>query len=352
MRFSAMRRFLVLILCLIVIPAGAGLAVTPAEIVDDPLVHGAWLYKVNCVRCHGSYEKERPGEEYRSRERLIRVIGEKGCGVAWSKRAGGVLSVAEIEALSQYIHTWEQLGKEPDLPVLPEVPKARVPVVLPPFQPAAALPAAGEEQENRLTPPLARLVAHNQVAQGAWFYTTTCYRCHLSYAATRQGRSMKEAEIRKIVENGKTSTQMTGFSVLAGGKLKNSEIDAILAYILTWEKFDGQPAIAAELLRPPQTDPAELLPIGLPRFPLVRGDKANGRRLFLQECSRCHNADRSGFVGRRLLPPWDSMRPDLFLKSTIKNGVPGTLMVNYSEKPDGALSPKQVDDLVTFLLMP
>ncbi len=222
--------------------------------------------------------------------------------------------------------------------------------LLPLFFVMAIATPSGARMVEDLSPPLAKLVAKNPVANGGWLYTQNCYRCHLSYNQTRQGRGMSPESLRKIVENGKTSTQMSGFGVLAGGKLKNSEIEAILSYITTWENMSGPPAIPPELLVPPASDPAALRSVGLPRFPPVQGDASVGRVLYLTNCSRCHNPDRSGYIGRRLLPPWDGMRPDLLLKATVKSGIPGSLMPAFATDANGQLRPKDIDDVVSFLL--
>jgi mono/diheme cytochrome c family protein len=222
--------------------------------------------------------------------------------------------------------------------------------LLPLFFVIAMAPTSNARMVEDLSPPLAKLVAKNPVASGALLYTQNCYRCHLTYDQTRQGRGMSPENLRKIVENGKTSTQMSGFGVLAGGKLKNSEIEAILSYITTWENMSGPPALAPELLVPPASDPAALRSVGLPRFPLVQGDARVGRVLYFANCSRCHNPDRSGYIGRRLLPPWDGMRPDLFLKATLKGGIPGSLMPAFATDANGKLRPKEIDDVVSFLL--
>ena len=200
-----------------------------------------------------------------------------------------------------------------------------------------------------LSPPLAKLIASHPVAQGGWLYTQNCYRCHLTYGQTRQGRGMSGDNLRKIVANGKTSTQMTGFAVVAGGKLVDSEIEAIVAYVVAWENFGGPPAIARQLLVPPAGNPGDLRPIGLPRFPEVEGDEERGRLLYRSQCSRCHNPDRSGFIGPSLLGPWESFRPDLFLKATVKSGVPGTLMPAFGTMTKAKLSPREIDDVVAFL---
>lgn len=160
---------------------------------------------------------------------------------------------------------------------------------------------------------------------------------------------MAEDRLLSTIANGKTSTQMTGFSVQAGGKLYNSEITAITNYLLTWERFDQSPAIPVRLLRPPAADPTDLQPLGLPKFPPLRGDGEAGRRLFLMVCSSCHGNDRRGFIGPDLLHSWNTVFPELLLKSIVKNGVPGSLMIG-NEARTSPLSAKNIDDLLLFLL--
>ncbi len=317
---------------------------------DNPLAHGAWLFKAHCSRCHGPYDRQRPAEDYDDHDELRAAVATDGCRIKWLRSAGGTLSPSEIEAVAGYMTAWEQRGAEPELPPLPDLPAAKAPSTpaQSPGQDApVATPSPGQAQAS-LSPALTSLVESNPVARGAWLYTANCYRCHLSYASSRMGRNMQPAQLRKIIEMGKTSTQMTGFSLLAGGRLKNSDIDSVTRYIETWEQVDAPLAIAPELLVPPAVDPSALRPTGLPRFPKVAGDPSRGGTVFAALCSRCHGADRQGLVGRRLLPPWPSLRPDLLLKSSIKSGVPGSLMRNFGTS--GTLSPKEVDDLVSFLL--
>lgn len=339
----------VALLAILFLTATSVLSAEKPEILNEPVVHGAWLYQANCRRCHGPYDKERPGEDYPNQERLEMAVAEKGCRIAWAKTLGGSLTGEEITALARYILAWESRGEEPDLPPLPEIPANTVTEPHPAeLLYEAVIPA--QKEGRTLSPPLARLVATNPVARGGWLYTENCYRCHLAYGATRHGRGLGGDQLKKIVEKGKTSTQMSGFSVLAGGKLPESEIEAILAYIATWENLSSPPAIAPELLIPPATDPANLRPIGLPQFPGVQGDARKGRELYLITCSRCHSPDRRGYLGPRLLPPWDGMRPDLFLKATIKSGIPGSFMQAFAAASNAKLNPKEIDDIISFLL--
>lgn len=347
------RRLLLLFVLLLFFRADMLSAAEQNDIITDPLVHGAWLFRVHCIRCHGDYEKERPAEDYTSADKLEKTVGEKGCRISWARSRGGTLSPAEIKAVSRYMLSWEDLGREPDLPTLPEIPQVES------VQPNASqsietdsfsVQIVEKTGEAGLSLPLAQLVRKNKVAQGAWLYTGNCYRCHLSYTDARLGRSLKGEKLQKMIENGKTSTQMSGFAILAGGKLKKSDIAAIMSYITVWESYGRPLAIAHELLKPPSVNASDLLPAGLPRYPLVAGDVALGENLYVMHCSRCHGNDRTGYIGRALTPPWMSLRPDLFLKSTIKSGIAHSLMRPFSGDAGGSLSPKQIDSLVVFLL--
>ena len=346
------RILLPVIFCL-VCGGGQLFAAGEPDVLSKPVVHGAWLFRVHCTRCHGEYGKDRIAEEYQSSAKLEKAISDQGCRVSWARTRGGPLSPSEIGAVSKYMLVWEEMGREPDLPPLPEIPQ---PDSVTPVAPSALATDHQSEQspqdgaENALSPPLAKLITKNPVARGAWLYTGNCYRCHLSYDQARMGRNLKGEKLEKVIEKGKTSTQMGGFGILAGGKLKKSEIAAIMSYITLFEKYQRPLAIAPELLEPPSTNPSDLLPIGLPQFPLVAGDVALGKKSYMIKCSRCHGADRAGYIGANLKPPFSTLRPDLFLKSIIKMGIANSMMRPFSDNEGGGLSPKEIDSLVAFLL--
>ena len=350
------RRTLLLAAFLLILGSAQFSASGEPDVGANPLAHGAWLFRVHCHRCHGEYGKERIAEDYRSPDKLETAIADKGCRVSWARNRGGALSPHEIVAVSRYMLVWEELGREPDLPPLPEIPKLEaIKTAAPqPIQTAQANPVSGQMEqsrpENTLSLPLAKLISKNTVAKGAWLYTGNCYRCHLSYDQARMGRSLKGEKLQKMIEQGKTSTQMSGFAILAGGTLKNSDIVAIMSYITLYETFDRPLAIAPELLTPPSANPADLLPIGLPQFPRVAGDADLGKKMYMSHCSSCHGSDRVGYIGSNLTPPFFSLRPDLFLKSTVKDGIPGSMMKSFSENEGGKLSPKEIDSLVVYLL--
>jgi mono/diheme cytochrome c family protein len=322
---------------------------TPKVALSDPVAIGAWLYQAQCIRCHSPYETERLASDYDEKNDLIAAIEKGGCRVIWGRRYGGMLNDGEIEALVKFMMTWEALDGPPPLPELPPI---AGPVIPPPATAAKkkAAQTADQAPEDLIEEPLKVMVANNRVAHGAYLYVQNCYRCHLTYQKARMGRGVATDTLTRTIVNGKTSTQMTPFSRMRGGNLRNKEIEDIVAYIETWEKLGGPLALPSALTKAPEVDPAALIPIGLPKFPPVKGDARQGAQLYSRYCKRCHGSSGEGYLGPRLAKTWWSLRPDLTVKSFIKQGVPGSIMPAWSQNAGGTLSAKEIEDLVTHIL--
>jgi len=346
--------------CIVLVALAAALTPKPQTraadrpaVLSDPVALGAWLYNAHCVRCHGGYDNERPASGYDDRKDLMAAVGERGCRVKWNRRYGGVLKDDEISALADFMLTWEARGGPPPLPELPPPPEPeKAPageIAATPLSGETPAPLAPQPDPDAVSPALKSLLETNAVASGAWLYTRNCYRCHLNYDRARMGKGISTETLRRTIASGKTSTQMTAFSIMGGGKLKNREIDHIVAYITTYESFGEPPALAEAVTRPPKPDPTAIQPVGLPRFPVVSGNLETGARIYVRRCSPCHGSAGEGYVGRPLAKTWTLWRPDLFIKSVLKQGVPGTAMPAWSQNTGGALSAREIDDLVTFV---
>jgi mono/diheme cytochrome c family protein len=240
---------------------------------------------------------------------------------------------------------WEESDSRPDLPELPPQPKAETPKRTKPKQMQTALTTTVKDP---LTPELRKLVKSNTIAEGGWLYTTNCYRCHLVYEKARMGKGLEKEIVFNFISGGKTSTQMTPFSRMLGGNLKNKEIKSIVDYITTWEKAGEPLAIAAELMTPPALDPSEFIPIRLARLKKINGDASSGKDIFLMKCSGCHGKEGEGYIGSSLQANGWSMRPDLYVKSVLKKGIPRSLMVTW-DKGSNRLAPKEIDDVVSYV---
>jgi hypothetical protein len=55
-------------------------------------------------------------------------------------------------------------------------------------------------------------------------------------------------------------------------------------------------------------------------------------------------------VGANLAKDWPSIRPDLLVKSTIENGVEGSVMPAWSRENGGPFTEQDIDDTVAFVL--
>jgi mono/diheme cytochrome c family protein len=337
---------LIAVACGIVAPPNP-LAAAGKEVLEDPVVFGAWLFKAHCVRCHGDYGEERLAGEFEDDGELRNAFERDRCRIKWGRRSGGKLGRKQSQALVRFMRAYEDGDGPPDLPELPPLPTADLPPAPnPAVKKGSSLAAPGDDVD----PILKGLLAINSIARGAWLYTQNCYRCHLDYKKARSGRGFTEETVRKTVTNGKTSTQMTAFSRMLGGKLSNAEISAIVAYIMVFERLGASPALAQIVTEPPLADPADMLPIGLPQFPRITGDAANGARLYVRHCTTCHGMRGEGHVGRPLAKNWLVLRPDLMIKSILKQGVPGSPMPAWTQNAGGPLSAKEIEDVVIQVL--
>ncbi|WP_035275277.1 c-type cytochrome [Desulfogranum japonicum] len=334
------------IFVLAVISSGYTAPLERGQLENHPIVFGAWLYRDNCKRCHGSYDEEELAASYSSLRELKKAVEKDGCSTDWASRFGGKFSNSELTAVVTYMWQYEQEGA----PTLPELPPPEVE-----DQAVFAPEIKGKEgyvlkEPEKQTLPLAleMVVNTRPVAKGGWLYTTTCYRCHLGYEKARMGRGIQREVVQRTIINGKTSTQMKPFAVINGGQLNNSEIQAIVAYISAWEEFDSPPAIAERLMTPPAADSSSLQPLGIPHFPEVHGNAQRGERVFARKCSACHGLRGQGYIGPSLVKEWKVIRDDLYIKSVIKQGVPNTLMPGWKQG-NTFLTPEQTDDVVVLL---
>ncbi len=74
-----------------------------------------------------------------------------------------------------------------------------------------------------------------------------------------------------------------------------------------------------------------------------------GAQLFVENCVVCHGVDGQGRVGASLAKDWPSIRPDLRIRSTIANGIPGTVMPAWSQANGGPLTEEEIDALVVYI---
>ncbi len=188
-----------------------------------------------------------------------------------------------------------------------------------------------------------------QIEIGRALYGENCAVCHGADGQGRVGAQLAkdwpslrpDRTIAAVIANGIPGSAMPAWSQARGGPLSEEQIEAIVAYILTWES--GAPRLAAPtptaVLRPLLTPPPE-----------VQGDPNRGAQLYDQNCAVCHGANLEGRVGATLAKNWPSIRPDQSLRNVIANGIQGSAMPAWSQARGGPLSEAEIDDLVAFIL--
>jgi cytochrome c oxidase cbb3-type subunit III len=185
--------------------------------------------------------------------------------------------------------------------------------------------------------------------QGARLYVENCQVCHGENGQGRIGATLSkdwpsirpDLAVENTIRNGVEGSVMPAWSVENGGPMTEEEIDALVLYILSWETG------GLELMTPMPSPTTRAL---FTPVPLVEGDPNNGAVLYDQNCTMCHGPNGEGRVGATLDRVWTSIRPDLTMENTIKNGVEGSVMPAWSMENGGPLAEEQIDDIVAYLL--
>jgi len=313
---------------------------------EDPVEFGAWLYSGYCERCHGSYETSIAGQDLAGNDLRSAITGEaRGCSEKWGIAQGGPLKKKEIDALVVFISAWQEAGSLPDFQPLPAFPTSTP-------EPSATPDSFKPTEISSPTPPvetdpqILAITNANPIAMGARLYTRRCYRCHLGYEFGRMAIGMDEEKIKHTINEGKAGTSMPAFGGREGGNLRVKDVNALLAYILAWEKLESEPALPEQLFIPPTPDPQALQMIPLLQVPALTGRVEIGLALYGEHCQSCHGLGGVGAIAPSLQKNWNSVRADLTIRSTIVAGIPGTSMPAWAEKFDT----EQLNSLVALLL--
>jgi cytochrome c oxidase cbb3-type subunit 3 len=173
-------------------------------------------------------------------------------------------------------------------------------------------------------------------AQGQELYGRMCAVCHgrvgEGYAADHAPAlahpdflaSASDDYLTLAVARGRSGTTMSAWSTGPGGPLGPADLDAVVAFLRTWQR--GAPAV-------------------LDRRPLA-GNSARGGPLFARECVNCHGAGGTGgpeeHIGNRGLL---ESATDGFLRYAIRHGRPGTSMPSFER----TLGEAGTDDVIALL---
>lgn len=173
-------------------------------------------------------------------------------------------------------------------------------------------------------------------AEGGALYRTYCRRCHgvdaVGYAGDNAVAlrnqdflvSVNDEFLKRSIANGRPGTLMAGYARAYGGPLNDSEIDALVSFIRSW-----------------QYEPdADITP-----DPVV-GDAIAARSEFAKHCAECHGGEGQGVTAASLNnPEFLAAASDGQIRWAIVYGRRGTPMPAFAPK----LPSKTIDDLVALI---
>lgn len=196
--------------------------------------------------------------------------------------------------------------------------------------------AAQEEEDDEL------------ILFGAELYAENCAVCHGESGEGRIGATLDNAwpsirpdlAVRPVIERGVEGSPMPAFGEENGGPLNETEIDALVEYILSWQSGE----ILIVELKTPTPFP------GVTPIVDVEGDPVNGAYLYAANCDVCHGDQGQGRIGATLAKDWPSIRPELTIKETISDGVAGSPMPAWSMENGGPLTEDEINDIVSYIL--
>jgi mono/diheme cytochrome c family protein len=186
------------------------------------------------------------------------------------------------------------------------------------------------------------LTADDLLATGQEVFVSNCAVCHGQFGeggpdpvqagdviapiSTAQYLTTHGDEtIRSIISNGQPTLGMAPFALSSGGPLRESDIDAVVAFVRSWEQ-----------------DP----PVVLPPSVAVGSGVTTGEGIFTGVCSQCHGADGSGGIGPSFVDPvFHAAITDAELFDAINLGHPATSMIGWGD----VLTSRQIETLVVFI---
>lgn len=188
-----------------------------------------------------------------------------------------------------------------------------------------------------------------QLEQGARLYAENCAVCHGPNGEGRIGATVAkdwptirpDLLVRTTIENGIANSPMPAWSLKNSGPFTDGEIDALVAYILSWE------------IGGPRIIPATLTPV--PRLVItpktgVEGDPNRGAVLYDQNCAVCHGPFGEGRVGVTLAKALPALRTDLRIRNTISEGIENSVMPAWNQSNGGPLTETDIDDVTAFVI--
>jgi len=312
---------------------------------------GQRLFVTNCAACHG---RSVPFSGEKSE--LRNIIAEGGLHLEmppWRE----MLSEAELEVLVSYVVDLSSVPEGEQLfdGYCSECHGDRVPVVEDAAHARQAVAGGGAHQTmpvwgDVLTEEqLEALVQYSMDASsgapfevGQALFAQNCAPCHGDFGEgganpTRPGdviapissaeylKTRDDFTLRAVIAQGQPNFGMAPFGNAFGGLLDDDEVDAIVAFMRTWE----------------QNPPVELPP------EVAVGEQAlTGAEIYAEVCAQCHGFSGEGLVGPPLAnQQFQSQNSDQDIFDTINLGHEATAMIAWGD----VFSADQIQQLVEII---
>ena len=318
---------------------------------------GQRLFAINCSGCHGE------GVAFSgSMEELRNLIVQGGHEVTmpgWK----GTLSDAELNTLADYVvdPKSSQAGNTlfgqycaschgDKVPLAPDKDSALKMIASGGSH--ITMPVWGEiltpEQIDALTAYTLESGKTTGSASGAKLFADNCSGCHGNFGEggpnpTREGdiiapissaeylKTRDDATLRNIIVQGQPDFGMSAFGTSSGGPLSDDQVDAIVAFIRSWQA------------NPPVVLPSEVAP-SAPSAPSQAS--LTPAEVFSSICAKCHGATGEGGVGPALnTEEFQAKYDDQALFDTISKGHEATPMIAWGD----VLTSEQIQGLVQYL---
>jgi cbb3-type cytochrome c oxidase subunit III len=204
------------------------------------------------------------------------------------------------------------------------------------FLAAGLLMACDDDEEPETEPTDVHAEARQAEREGERLYRRYCSLCH---GADGEGyraddapalanqewlRTASDEFITAAIAEGRPDTAMSAWSRRRGGPLSGPQIEAIVAYLRSWQRHPRAVVDEQE----------------------VEGDPLRGRLVYAAQCARCHGLHGEGVDAIALAnPALLSTASDGFLRYAVAHGRSGTPMPAFADR----LAPRQIDDVVAFV---
>jgi mono/diheme cytochrome c family protein len=312
---------------------------------------GQRLFVTNCSPCHG-----RAVGFSGSEDELRELISQGGMHLdmpPWRER----LSQTELETLSKYV---VEPGANPDgaslfsqycetchgerIPRVDSVDQARQ--IIAEGGAHQTMPVWGQvltpEQMDALVSYTFSTAQGTSLEVGQELFSKNCAACHGDFGEggpnpTRPDdiiapissseflKTRDDFTLRAIIAQGQPNFGMSPFGSSFGGPLDDGEIDAIVAYLRSWES----------------NPPVELPPEVVPAQPSL-----SATDIYKNLCAQCHGPNGEGGVGPSLSDPvFQSTYSDQQIFDIINQGHKATAMIGWGE----VLSAEQIQQVVEFI---